>query len=65
MYNDRSVLENFHLHTAFQVMRRDDCNITAHLSNEEYKEFRALIIEMVLATDMNSHFQQVGFRNYY
>ena len=59
MYNDRAVLENFHLSTAFQVMRKEDCNITSNLSSDEYKEFRSLVIEMVLATDMNSHFQQI------
>ena len=37
MYNDRAVLENYHLSTAFQVMRKEDCNITTNLSNEEYK----------------------------
>ena len=52
MYNDRSVLENFHLSSAFQVLRKEDCNIINNLSNDEYKEFRSLVIEMVLATDM-------------
>ncbi|GFQ70179.1 hypothetical protein TNCT_90421 [Trichonephila clavata] len=59
LYNDRAVLENHHVSTAFRLMREEDCNILAHLSNEEYKEFRSLVIDMVLATDMSSHFQQI------
>ena len=57
MYNDRAVLENFHLSTAFQVMRKEDCNIASNLSNDEYKEFRSLVIEMVLATGTFRAFQ--------
>ncbi|KAG8186448.1 hypothetical protein JTE90_012368 [Oedothorax gibbosus] len=59
LYNDRAVLENHHVSTAFRLMREDDCNILSHLSKEEYKEFRTLVIDMVLATDMSSHFQQI------
>ena len=37
LYNDRSVLENFHISEAFRVMRKDDANIVANLSREEYR----------------------------
>ncbi|XP_054709152.1 dual specificity calcium/calmodulin-dependent 3',5'-cyclic nucleotide phosphodiesterase 1-like [Uloborus diversus] len=59
LYNDRAVLENHHVSTAFRLMREEDSNILFHLSKEEYKEFRSLVIDMVLATDMSSHFQQI------
>ncbi|XP_035218058.1 calcium/calmodulin-dependent 3',5'-cyclic nucleotide phosphodiesterase 1-like, partial [Stegodyphus dumicola] len=59
LYNDRAVLENHHVSTAFRLMREDDSNILFHLSKEEYREFRTLVIDMVLATDMSSHFQQI------
>ncbi|XP_064466293.1 dual specificity calcium/calmodulin-dependent 3',5'-cyclic nucleotide phosphodiesterase 1A-like isoform X3 [Ornithodoros turicata] len=59
IYNDRSVLENHHISAAFRLLAEDDHNILANLSKEEYKDFRLLVIEMVLATDMTSHFQQV------
>ncbi|RWS27188.1 calcium/calmodulin-dependent 3':5'-cyclic nucleotide phosphodiesterase 1A-like isoform X2 [Leptotrombidium deliense] len=59
LYNDRAVLENYHISTAFRVILEEDANILKNLSKEEYREFRALIIEMVLATDMSSHFQQI------
>ncbi|UYV62212.1 PDE1C [Cordylochernes scorpioides] len=101
LYNDRAVLENHHVSTAFRLLRSEDCNILHNLSREEYRElhrlarkvvmavyntstyilcpgyleefsyallldrcdvrreFRSLVIEMVLATDMSSHFQQI------
>lgn len=37
LYNDRSVLENFHISEAFRVIRKDDANIVANLSREEYR----------------------------
>ena len=59
LYNDRAVLENYHVSSAFRIILDDDANILANLSKEEYREFRNLVIEMVLATDMSSHFQQI------
>ena len=41
-------------------MKDDDMNILKNLSPEEYKEFRSLVITMVLATDMSHHFQQIN-----
>lgn len=40
-------------------MKEEECNILQHLSREEYREFRTLVIDMVLATDMSFHFQQL------
>jgi 3''5''-cyclic nucleotide phosphodiesterase. len=40
-------------------MRDDECNILQNLSREEFREFRTLVIDMVLATDMSFHFQQL------
>uniref|UniRef100_A0A1B0GAH1 Phosphodiesterase n=1 Tax=Glossina morsitans morsitans TaxID=37546 RepID=A0A1B0GAH1_GLOMM len=59
LYNDRAVLENHHISAAFRLLKNEDCNILSRLSREEYREMRSLIIEMVLATDMSSHFQQL------
>lgn len=59
LYNDRAVLENHHISAAFRVLKEDDCNILQNLSREEYREMRTLIIDMVLATDMSFHFQQL------
>ena len=43
-----------------RLMKDDDMNILKNLSTEEYKEFRRLVITMVLATDMSHHFQQIN-----
>ncbi|XP_041481581.1 calcium/calmodulin-dependent 3',5'-cyclic nucleotide phosphodiesterase 1A-like [Lytechinus variegatus] len=58
-YNDRAVLENHHISSSFRLMRDDERNILANLSKEEYTELRNLVIDMVLATDMSFHFQQI------
>ncbi|XP_015788070.1 calcium/calmodulin-dependent 3',5'-cyclic nucleotide phosphodiesterase 1B isoform X3 [Tetranychus urticae] len=59
LYNDRAVLENFHVSAAFRILKESDCNILVNLNKEEYRELRTLVIDMVLATDMSSHFQQI------
>ncbi|XP_053385737.1 dual specificity calcium/calmodulin-dependent 3',5'-cyclic nucleotide phosphodiesterase 1C-like [Mercenaria mercenaria] len=59
LYNDRAVLENHHISAGFQIMRAEESNILSNLSKEEYREFRNLVIDMVLATDMSYHFQQI------
>ncbi|CAF2048768.1 unnamed protein product [Rotaria magnacalcarata] len=59
IYNDRAVLENHHVSAAFRLMRIDDYNILSEFSSDEFKNFRYLVIEMVLATDMSSHFTQL------
>ncbi|XP_052867554.1 dual specificity calcium/calmodulin-dependent 3',5'-cyclic nucleotide phosphodiesterase 1-like [Anopheles cruzii] len=59
LYNDRAVLENHHISAAFRVLKEDECNVLQNLSRDEYRELRTLIIDMVLATDMSFHFQQL------
>ncbi|XP_069356078.1 dual specificity calcium/calmodulin-dependent 3',5'-cyclic nucleotide phosphodiesterase 1 isoform X2 [Maniola hyperantus] len=59
LYNDRAVLENHHISAAFRLIRDEDCNILQNLSRDEFREFRTLVIDMVLATDMSFHFQQL------
>ncbi|XP_061482033.1 dual specificity calcium/calmodulin-dependent 3',5'-cyclic nucleotide phosphodiesterase 1A-like [Rhineura floridana] len=61
LYNDKSVLENHHVSAAYQLMQNEEMNILANLTNEEWRELRRLVIEMVLATDMSHHFQQMKF----
>jgi calcium/calmodulin-dependent 3',5'-cyclic nucleotide phosphodiesterase len=59
IYNDRAVLENHHVSAASRLMRIDDYNIVSEFTSDEYKNFRHLVIEMVLATDMTCHFTQL------
>ncbi|XP_077078547.1 dual specificity calcium/calmodulin-dependent 3',5'-cyclic nucleotide phosphodiesterase 1A isoform X1 [Siphateles boraxobius] len=60
LYNDRSVLESHHVSAAYRLLQDDEeMNILYNLSKDDWRELRALVVEMVLATDMSCHFQQV------
>uniref|UniRef100_A0ABM5F915 Phosphodiesterase n=1 Tax=Pogona vitticeps TaxID=103695 RepID=A0ABM5F915_9SAUR len=60
LYNDRSVLENHHVSAAYHLLENEDMNILSNLTTDEWRELRRLVIEMVLATDMSHHFQQMS-----
>ncbi|KAI3355881.1 hypothetical protein L3Q82_004236 [Scortum barcoo] len=59
LYNDRSVLENHHVSAAYRLMAEEDMNILVNLNKDDWRELRALVIEMVMSTDMSCHFQQI------
>uniref|UniRef100_A0AAV2JFX7 Phosphodiesterase n=1 Tax=Knipowitschia caucasica TaxID=637954 RepID=A0AAV2JFX7_KNICA len=60
LYNDRAVQENHHISAAYRLLQaEDDNNILCNLSKEDWRELRSLVVEMVLATDMSCHFQQI------
>ncbi|KHN85040.1 putative 3',5'-cyclic phosphodiesterase pde-1 [Toxocara canis] len=59
LYNDRSVLENHHVSACFRLLKDEDKNILERLTREEYRELRNVVIEIVLATDMSTHFVQI------
>ncbi|TKR62824.1 hypothetical protein L596_026736 [Steinernema carpocapsae] len=59
LYNDRSVLENHHVSSCFRILKEDDKNIFERLTREEFRELRNMVIEIVLATDMSTHFVQI------
>nr|XP_020494274.1 calcium/calmodulin-dependent 3',5'-cyclic nucleotide phosphodiesterase 1A-like isoform X2 [Labrus bergylta] len=60
LYNDRAVLENHHVSAAYRLLQDDEeMNIFSNLSKDDWRELRALVVEMVLATDMSCHFQQI------
>lgn len=58
--NDSSVLEMMHSATTFQLMQKDNQDILANLTKDMGILVRALIIEMILATDMAKHFDLIG-----
>eukprot|EP00761_Pharyngomonas_kirbyi_P006610 gb/GECH01006618.1/.p1 GENE.gb/GECH01006618.1/~~gb/GECH01006618.1/.p1 ORF type:complete len:585 (+),score=113.97 gb/GECH01006618.1/:1-1755(+) len=60
LYNDRAILENHHCAMAFELMRSKQFNILAGLTNEQRKDVRETIIQMILATDMAQHAQILG-----
>ncbi|XP_056410266.1 cGMP-inhibited 3',5'-cyclic phosphodiesterase 3B [Hyla sarda] len=57
LYNDRSVLENHHAAAAWNLfLSQPDYNFLASLDHVQFKRFRFLVIEAILATDLKKHF---------
>lgn len=57
LYNDRSVLENHHAASAWNLfLSRPEYNFLVNLDHMEFKRFRFLVIEAILATDLKKHF---------
>ncbi|XP_055335468.1 cGMP-inhibited 3',5'-cyclic phosphodiesterase 3A-like isoform X3 [Paramacrobiotus metropolitanus] len=61
LYNDRSVLENHHAAAAWRLLLcKPEFNWLCHLEKAEWKRFRYLVIEAVLATDLKRHFEIIA-----
>ncbi|XP_044126417.1 cGMP-inhibited 3',5'-cyclic phosphodiesterase B [Bufo gargarizans] len=57
LYNDRSVLENHHAAAAWNLfLSQADYNFLTYLDHVQFKRFRFLVIEAILATDLKKHF---------
>jgi len=64
IYNDQSVLENFHASAFFNILKKSDCNILNNLQDKDYRFFRKLSINLILDTDLTKHFVLVTqFKN--
>ncbi|EGG23932.1 cAMP phosphodiesterase [Cavenderia fasciculata] len=69
-YNDNSVLEvknrkkenekNHHATLTFKILKNNDCNILEGLNEDQYKELRRSVIQLILATDMSFHFEYIN-----
>eukprot|EP00033_Pygsuia_biforma_P003497 GCRY01003827.1.p1 GENE.GCRY01003827.1~~GCRY01003827.1.p1 ORF type:complete len:955 (+),score=294.12 GCRY01003827.1:254-3118(+) len=59
-YNDQTILENHHVSSAFDLLRKPDYNFLENFDKEDYVYLRSSVIEMVLATDMARHFDQLS-----
>eukprot|EP01016_Furgasonia_blochmanni_P010865 TRINITY_DN1470_c0_g1_i3.p1 TRINITY_DN1470_c0_g1~~TRINITY_DN1470_c0_g1_i3.p1 ORF type:complete len:318 (+),score=95.51 TRINITY_DN1470_c0_g1_i3:61-954(+) len=60
IYNDISVLENFHSATFFGILNRPECNILKNMNEKDYKMFRKLCVNTILDTDLQKHFLLVN-----
>ena len=54
-YNDISVLEQYHISSAFKTISKPNSDIFCDLSREEHRIIRKRMVECVLATDMAKH----------
>lgn len=59
-YNDQSVLEHYHLASAFRLMQSSEADILHSFTRSTRKSIRESIIKMVLGTDMKHHFHYVA-----
>ena len=59
-YNDKSILENHHCSTSFQLLRQTKYNITHTLSFSQFMDFRKIVIEAILSTDVKKHFEIIN-----
>ncbi|KAI9471848.1 MAG: hypothetical protein EXX96DRAFT_509592 [Benjaminiella poitrasii] len=56
LYNDRSVLENLHSTTLFQLLSKHGIiQLVGAPNSDDYKEFRKVIVSSILSTDMSLH----------
>jgi len=56
LYNDQSVLENFHTAEFYKILQKSSSNILQNLNEKDYKYFRKLSINLILDTDLSKHF---------
>jgi len=64
MYNDLSVLENFHASQAYRLFNQDAFKIFGALTSQEQAAFRSYFIKSILATDLANGFEYVSkFKN--
>ncbi len=54
-YNDKSILENYHITLTFKLLKNDKLNIFRNTSKNDFSYIRKRIIDMILATDMFYH----------
>jgi len=61
IYNNQSILENFHISEFFQlVLKSAEFNIFKNLADPEFKKLRKLMITVILGTDMALHNQKLN-----
>jgi hypothetical protein len=61
MYNDRSVLENHHAASSWKLLKSSPKNnFLSNLDAAEWKRFRFLVLENILATDLSKHFSIIS-----
>jgi len=62
-YHDEAVLESHHLASAFSALLQPAHNFLAEWDTKAYKEWRKLVIQLVMATDLSRHFDFISSLN--
>lgn len=65
IYNDTSILEKHHSFRAFELMLNSNIDLLSGFTPEQYSEFRSLVMNIILATDMVRHGEYVAKLNAY
>ena len=60
LYNDRTVLENKHVSSIFELMKLPRFDVLQSLTEDQRRDVRDTVIEMILATDMSLHGKYVS-----
>ncbi|KAL8440002.1 hypothetical protein Efla_004918 [Eimeria flavescens] len=60
IYNDVAILENFHACLTFKILQRTECNIFQELKPSLRMACRGHIVDLILATDMKLHFENIS-----
>jgi hypothetical protein len=63
LYNDRAVLENHHASYTFRLLHRQMYDFAKSMQPADAAKFRLTVIEMILATDMQTHFAELTLFN--
>lgn len=64
LYNDQSVLENYHAAKGFEILMSEKNNFLSGVPPKIMRTVRQTMLRMVLATDMSSHFEYITkFKN--
>lgn len=59
-YNDSSVLEHMHANKTFQILGAINTNIVKNLEKNDYSRFRKIVIQSILGTDLQVHFDKLA-----
>jgi len=54
-YSDRHVNEMGHCASTFRIMKQDEANILKSLSATQFRRVREIVVDCILATDMQGH----------
>eukprot|EP01054_Gregarina_sp_Poly1_P003019 Gregarina_sp_Poly_1__3018@NODE_1849_length_3212_cov_7_286169_g1200_i0_p2_GENE_NODE_1849_length_3212_cov_7_286169_g1200_i0NODE_1849_length_3212_cov_7_286169_g1200_i0_p2_ORF_typecomplete_len170_score13_71PDEase_I/PF00233_19/5e43_NODE_1849_length_3212_cov_7_286169_g1200_i012261735 len=64
LYNDTSILENYHCSSLLQIMTKPNCNILQDANKATEQGLRQQIIQAVLWTDLIEHFNVMNRTKY-